>query len=60
MGAGGLGAPAAMYLCGGGVGRIGLIDYDVVEVGNLHRQVIHSERTLGIPKVESAKMFLSK
>ncbi len=41
-------------------GRLGLVDYDVVEVSNLHRQVIHNEKTVGVPKADSAKTFLQK
>jgi len=54
VGAGGLGAPALQYLAAAGVGTIGVIDDDVVELSNLQRQVIHSEKTLGLHKVESA------
>ncbi|MDO4515906.1 MAG: HesA/MoeB/ThiF family protein [Bacillota bacterium] len=55
IGAGGLGAPAAMYLAGAGVGTIGIADADVVDLSNLQRQVIHGTPDLGKPKVESAK-----
>jgi adenylyltransferase/sulfurtransferase len=55
IGAGGLGSPATLYLSGAGVGTIGLVDGDVVDESNLHRQVIHSESTLNMHKVESAK-----
>jgi adenylyltransferase/sulfurtransferase len=55
IGAGGLGAPAALYLAAAGVGTIGLIDPDVVDLSNLHRQVIHHTDDLGRPKVESAR-----
>lgn len=58
VGAGGLGSPIAMYLAAAGVGRIGLVDFDVVDETNLQRQVIHSTSKVGIPKVESAKAFL--
>jgi adenylyltransferase/sulfurtransferase len=51
VGAGGLGSPAALYLAGVGIGTIGLVDGDIVEETNLHRQVIHSEERLGIHKV---------
>lgn len=55
IGAGGLGAPAAMYLAAAGVGTIGIADADVVDLSNLQRQIIHSTADIGKPKVESAK-----
>ncbi|MFQ5399385.1 MAG: molybdopterin-synthase adenylyltransferase MoeB [Anaerolineae bacterium] len=55
IGAGGLGSPLAMYLAAAGVGRIGLVDYDVVDYTNLQRQIIHGTRDVGRPKLESAK-----
>ncbi len=55
VGAGGLGSPIALYLAAAGVGRIGLVDYDVVDESNLQRQIIHGSSTLGKPKVESAR-----
>jgi sulfur-carrier protein adenylyltransferase/sulfurtransferase len=55
LGAGGLGAPAALYLAAAGVGTLGVIDADVVDESNLQRQVIHSTAKLGMPKVESAR-----
>lgn len=54
VGAGGLGSPCGLYLAGAGVGTIGIVDHDVVEVSNLHRQIIHSEVTVGRRKAESA------
>ncbi|WP_281984631.1 HesA/MoeB/ThiF family protein [Thalassorhabdomicrobium marinisediminis] len=54
VGAGGLGAPVLHYLAAAGVGTIGVIDDDVVEATNLQRQVIHSDRKIGMPKVQSA------
>src|SRR5205085_9648142 len=54
MGAGGLGSPAALYLAAAGVGTMGIVDMDVVDLSNLQRQVIHSQATLGMPKTESA------
>ncbi len=54
IGTGGLGSPAALYLAAAGIGHLGLVDYDVVDISNLQRQVIHGESTLGVPKVESA------
>jgi sulfur-carrier protein adenylyltransferase/sulfurtransferase len=55
IGAGGLGSPLAMYLAAAGVGKLGIVDFDVVDHSNLHRQVIHSSDSVGKPKVESAK-----
>ncbi|MCZ2289740.1 MAG: ThiF family adenylyltransferase, partial [Anaerolineales bacterium] len=57
-GAGGLGSPAALYLAAAGVGRIGLVDYDVVDESNLQRQVIHGTEAVGKLKVENAKRRL--
>jgi adenylyltransferase/sulfurtransferase len=55
IGAGGLGSPVLMYLAAAGVGRIGIVDHDVVELSNLQRQVLHGQSTLGRAKVLSAK-----
>jgi len=55
IGTGGLGAPIALYLAAAGVGTIGLVDFDVVDESNLQRQIIHSTRDVGRPKVASAK-----
>ena len=55
IGTGGLGSPVALYLAAAGVGRIGLVDYDVVDSSNLQRQVIHGTSTVGRLKVDSAK-----
>ena len=55
IGTGGLGSPVALYLAAAGVGRIGLVDYDVVDFSNLQRQVIHGTSTLGTLKVDSAR-----
>ena len=56
--AGGLGSPAALYLAGAGIGHLALMDADVVEESNLHRQVIHTETRRGMPKVKSAKVAI--
>jgi len=53
VGCGGLGCPAAMYLASAGVGTLGLLDYDQVEESNLHRQIGHSSKTLGMHKADS-------
>ena len=55
VGAGGLGSPAGLYLAAAGVGTIGVVDSDVVELSNLQRQVLHTTADLGCPKVVSAK-----
>lgn len=60
IGAGGLGAPALMYLAAAGVGTIGIVDDDVVTLSNLQRQVIHATPDLGRPKVESAAEAIAR
>lgn len=55
IGTGGLGSPTALYLAAAGIGRMGLVDYDVVDETNLHRQIIHGQSTLGISKLDSAE-----
>lgn len=55
IGAGGLGSPAAMYLAAAGVGTIGIVDDDVVDLSNLQRQIMHRTADVGVPKVESAR-----
>ena len=59
VGAGGLGSPAAFYLAAAGVGTLGIIDADVVDVSNLQRQILHTSADVGRPKTESAKTTLS-
>ncbi len=54
VGAGGLGSPAALYLAAAGVGKLGIIDFDVVDMSNLHRQILHGHSDVGRPKVDSA------
>lgn len=60
IGAGGLGSPAAMYLAAAGVGTLGLVDFDRVELSNLQRQILHDTADVGRPKVESAKDRLNE
>lgn len=60
IGAGGLGCPAIPYLAGSGIGYLSIVDGDIVEESNLHRQVIHSTETVGMPKAKSAKRFVQK
>ena len=55
VGAGGLGSPLAMYLAAAGVGRLGLVDFDVVDTSNLQRQLLHGTKDVGRPKLESAR-----
>jgi len=58
LGAGGLGAPTALYLAAAGIGTIGLVDDDVVDASNLQRQVIHNTERIGTPKTESARIAI--
>ena len=60
IGAGGLGAPAAMYLAAAGVGTIGIADADVVDLSNLQRQIIHATEDVGKPKVDSARETMNR
>jgi sulfur-carrier protein adenylyltransferase/sulfurtransferase len=55
IGTGGLGAPLGMYLAAAGVGRLGLVDFDVVDASNLQRQIIHGTKDVGRPKIASAR-----
>jgi molybdopterin/thiamine biosynthesis adenylyltransferase/rhodanese-related sulfurtransferase len=58
IGAGGLGSPAAYYLAASGVGTLGLVDHDVVDRSNLQRQILHTDASVGTPKIESARQRL--
>ncbi len=60
IGTGGLGAPCDYYLAAAGVGTLGIVDSDNVEINNLQRQIVHSTKTIGKPKVESAKIKLEE
>jgi molybdopterin/thiamine biosynthesis adenylyltransferase/rhodanese-related sulfurtransferase/molybdopterin converting factor small subunit len=59
IGAGGLGSPATLYLAAAGVGTLGIVDFDVVDMSNLQRQVIHTTADIGRPKLQSAKDHLN-
>ena len=59
LGAGGLGSPAALYLAAAGVGTLGIVDNDEVDLSNLQRQVIHSTDRIGVPKVDSAEQTIN-
>ncbi|MBP1689669.1 MAG: moeB [Deltaproteobacteria bacterium] len=58
LGAGGLGSPTALYLAAAGVGTLGIIDHDVVDLSNLQRQILHTNDRIGMPKVESARIAI--
>src|SRR6186713_1026861 len=59
IGAGGLGSPAALYLAAAGVGTLGLVDMDTVDLSNLQRQILHTNDRIGMPKTESARMTIN-
>jgi len=58
VGVGGLGSPILLYLAAAGVGTIGLLDQDKIDLSNLQRQILHSTSRLNMPKVKSAKLVL--
>lgn len=60
IGAGGLGCPVLQYLAASGIGTLGIVDFDQVELHNLHRQILYTEDTVGTPKVTSAKSILER
>src|SRR5262245_31662843 len=59
VGAGGLGSPVALYLAAAGVGHLGLVDFDVVDLTNLQRQILHGTADVGHPKLASARARIS-
>ena len=59
IGAGGLGSPAAYYLAAAGIGHLGIVDFDRVDLSNLQRQIIHSTERIGMLKTESAKKTIA-
>src|SRR5258706_851624 len=59
IGAGGLGSPIALYLAAAGVGTLGIVDFDAVDVSNLHRQIIHFTGDVGRPKLDSARQKIA-
>ena len=59
IGAGGLGSPTALYLAAAGVGTIGIVDFDMVDLSNLQRQILHRHANIGRPKVDSARDTLA-
>ncbi len=59
IGAGGLGSPAALYLAAAGVGKLGIVDSDEVDLSNLQRQIVHTTARVGEPKTESARAFVN-
>ena len=59
IGTGGLGSPVALYLAAAGIGHIGLVDYDVVDLTNLQRQILYRTDSVGLPKVEAARTALA-
>ena len=60
IGAGGLGSPLALYLAAAGIGKLGIVDFDVVDISNLHRQVLHGTPDVGRPKTESARDAIAR
>ena len=59
VGAGGLGSPIAMYLAAAGIGKLGIVDFDTVDVSNLQRQILHTDADVGTPKADSARTAIA-
>src|SRR5258705_10937549 len=59
IGAGGLGSPIAMYLAAAGIGKLGIVDFDVVDYSNLQRQILHTEADVGRSKADSAQASIN-
>jgi len=55
IGTGGLGSPVSLYLAAAGIGKLGIVDFDVVDYSNLQRQILHGHHSIGKPKVDSAR-----
>jgi adenylyltransferase/sulfurtransferase len=60
IGAGGLGCPVLQYIAPAGVGTIGIVDFDLIEIHNLHRQILYTEDQVGLPKATTAKALVEK
>ena len=60
IGAGGLGCPVLQYIATAGVGTIGIVDFDTIEIHNLHRQILYTEEQIGFPKASTAKSVIEK
>ncbi|MEZ7505142.1 ThiF family adenylyltransferase [Flavobacterium sp. Arc2] len=60
IGAGGLGCPILQYIATAGVGTIGIVDFDIIEIHNLHRQILYNEDQVGLPKTTTAKAMVEK
>jgi adenylyltransferase/sulfurtransferase len=60
IGAGGLGSPIALYLAAAGIGKIGIVDYDIIDISNLQRQILHATKSIGKKKILSAKKRLKE
>ena len=60
IGAGGLGCPSSQYLAASGIGKLVIVDNDLIEISNLHRQILHNDRKIGMYKAESIKQSINE